>query len=113
MKRFRLAAYVLIAALVAAPCTAVLAQNYYNPGYSSQTIGTYGVIAVVNGTNIKLQNGRNIFLKNGTVISPRGTRLIPGMHISVQGTHGGNHAINATYVRVYAYGTPGYYNYGR
>jgi len=91
-----------IVALMAAGAGGALAQNYpsnynYNNNGSRETSGT---IAVVNGTNIKLQDGRNIFLKNGTAINPTGTTLRPGMQIYVWGERGGNGAINATRIDV-------------
>ncbi|HMD02954.1 MAG TPA: hypothetical protein VKG44_08305 [Candidatus Baltobacteraceae bacterium] len=123
MKHFRLSGFVLFAAIAVAPCVA-LAQGYNGQnngqGYNGQSNGGYqnggystsGVIAVVNGTNIKLQDGRNIFLKNGTVINPTGTRLVPGMRIYVQGWHGGNGAINASNIQVRGYGGHGNNNGG-
>lgn len=115
MKHFRLSGFVFIAALAVAPCLA-LAQGYNGQnngqGYQNGGYSTNGVIAVVNGTNIKLQDGRNIFLKNGTVINPKGTRLVPGMRIYVQGWHGGNGAINASNIQVKGYAGQGYNNGG-
>jgi hypothetical protein len=95
-------AFLITLALIATATSSALAQNYppnynYNSNGSRETSGT---IAVVNGTNIKLQDGRNIFLKSGTTINPSGTSLKPGMQIYVWGVHGGNGAINATRVDV-------------
>ncbi len=98
---------VFVATLAGGTASAV-AQNY-PPNYNYNSNGsreTSGVIAVVNGTNIKLQDGRNIFLKDGTVINPSGTRLQPGMQIYVWGVRGGNGAINAT--RIDLMGNAGY-----
>jgi hypothetical protein len=106
-------AFVLILlAASAAGTSSALAQNYppnynYNNNGSRETSGT---IAVVNGTNIKLQEGRNIFLANGTAINPTGTTLRPGMQIYVWGVRGGNGAINATRIDVQSnspYAPPG------
>jgi hypothetical protein len=74
--------------------------NPYTGGAGAPGRQTSGTIAVVNGTNIKLEDGRNIFLKSGTIINPTGTTLRPGMHVYVYGVAGGNHAINATRIDV-------------
>ncbi len=59
-----------------------------------------GVIASVNGTNVRLEDGRTIFLHNGTVINPTGVTLRAGQRISVMGSRGGHGAINANEIDV-------------
>ena len=59
-----------------------------------------GVIASVNGTNVRLEDGRTIFLHNGTVINPTGITLRAGQRISVMGSRGGRGAINANEIDV-------------
>ena len=110
MKRLHLTTLVLAASLTAASAGAAIAQNggYYDSAHSAT-----GTIAVVNGSNVRLRDGRNVFLKSGTVINPRGVRLQPGMRIAVQGSRGGNGAINATNVQVLGWqnGQPNSYNH--
>ncbi|MDQ2907917.1 MAG: hypothetical protein M3R44_01035 [Candidatus Eremiobacteraeota bacterium] len=85
--------------------------NGRNGGYGNQGgRQTSGVIASVNGGDIRLTDGRNIFLENGTIINPRGTSLQAGQRISVTGAPGGNGAINAGEIDVNGYGYGGYGN---
>jgi len=78
--------------------------NGNNNGNNNNNNGSYNqysaVISSVQGSAIALQNGYTVFLKNGTVINPSGTRLMPGMRISISGTSAGNGNINASQVDV-------------
>jgi hypothetical protein len=91
----------LAAALLAMPLAAT-AQNYdpsgYGGGNRDRNLG--GVIASVNGGSFQLRNGRTVFLHHGTVINPTGTRLQPGMAVSVIGYPAGNGNVNANEVDV-------------
>lgn len=99
VKYFLRPSAVLAAVLFVFPL-AVSAQGYHQGRGATLT----GVIASVSGGSFKFQNGRTIFLQNGTVINPTGTRLQPGMRVSVRGVPSGHGAINATAVNVLGHG---------
>jgi hypothetical protein len=93
----RFAAGFLAIALLSAPAIGS-AQGY---GSNNNDRGQFnGVISSVNGNAIALQNGTTVFLHNGTVINPGGTRLQPGMRISITGSQAANGNIDANEVDV-------------
>ena len=113
MKHSRFAVGLLAAALLMAPI-AVLAQNGYGGnGYNNVQGQTSGVISAVNGSALLLQDGRTIFLHNGTVINPSGTRLQPGMQISVTGPSAGDGNVNANQINIANNGSNTYSNGNR
>lgn len=86
----------IVFALAAASIPLASSAQMYGHGMKSDR----GVIASVNGTNVRLEDGRTIFLHNGTVINPTGITLRAGQRISVMGTRGGRGAINANEIDV-------------
>ena len=113
MKSSRIISGLVSAALLALPMIASAQGNPYGYGYSHTHNGRgqmTGTIAAVNGGAIQLQNGRTVFLHNGTVINPTGTRLQPGMRVSIIGSPAGDGNINASEVDINGNGNRnGYY----
>lgn len=101
MKHSRLAGGLLIAALLAAPAvSSAQGYGYGHRAYDNANRTFSGTISAVNGGALAMSNGRTVFLKNGTVINPTGTRLQPGMRISVVGSPAGDGNINASEVDI-------------
>jgi hypothetical protein len=101
MKHLRLAGGLLIAALLAVPAiSSAQGYGYGHRAYNDANRTFSGTISAVNGGALAMSNGRTVFLKNGTVINPTGTRLQPGMRISVVGSPAGDGNINASEVDI-------------
>jgi hypothetical protein len=123
----KIRALILAAATAASASAAPLAAsaqvlpwplNAVLPGWANgnwqygANVPSGGVVASVQGSSFTLQNGKTVIMHPGTVINPTGTRLQPGMRVSLLGTPNGPGRFNANEVDVNGYAQGGYGAYG-